>query len=164
MRRAQATPIAALALLGGLAAAPAHANTAPLTVQATVLQDCSIHASTLDFGDYVQGQAATTPVQSTIAYTNCSGNIVLSADGGGGGDVTARRMTNGSGGELAYQLYHTSTLGTVWGDGAGGGSPITFSILNSGNGQVSFYGQIPGDQTPPGGQYSDSVTVTLSVD
>lgn len=161
MRRAQVTRIAALALLGGLAVSAARADTTTLTVQATVVQDCTIFASTLDFGEYVQGQDATEPLQGAIQYANCSGNMVLSADGGGGGSVSSRRMTNGSGGELGYQLYHTSALATVWGDGSGG-SPIIQTVVVAGNGQVPFYGQIPGAQAPEAGTYSDQVTVTLS--
>ncbi|TEU26556.1 SCPU domain-containing protein [Acinetobacter seifertii] len=79
-----------------------------------------------------------------------------------------RRMTNGSGQYIPYQLYKDSAYGTVW-DATGGTTTVGgsggVSKTGSGTSQISnVYGKIPQgtaiSSTP--GNYSDSIVVTVA--
>ncbi|KCZ59657.1 hypothetical protein HY30_13710 [Hyphomonas chukchiensis] len=69
-------------------------------------------------------------------------------------------MTDGSN-TLSYNLYTNSGYGTVWGDGTGGSSDVT----GTGSGSVqdlTVYGRMPAGQGEPAGDYSDTVTATIT--
>lgn len=76
-----------------------------------------------------------------------------------GTGVSDRKMRLTSGvSTLAYQLYTSSARTTVWDDVTG------ISILLNDDTTRTFpvYGRVPVQTTPPSGNYSDQVLVTLS--
>lgn len=131
-------------------------------VTATVLDDCSVTATDLAFGNYSASTGAPVDATSTIQVTCTPGSAytVLLDGGTTAADVTARAMTDGTH-NLLYGLYTTSGRTTVWGDGTGG----TATQSGSGNGSaqsLTVYGRIPAGQFVAGGSYRDTIGVTVN--
>ena len=67
----------------------------------------------------------------------------------------------GGGGTVGYQLYVDAAHTTPWGDGTAGTSMATGG--GTGNQQVvNVYGVVPAQTTPAPGNYSDTITATIS--
>lgn len=150
---------AALASLAGLPAL-AETETDVLTVQVTVQEACSIAGTTIDFGTYTGGQQAALDAQGAVTYSSCAaGTLTIALDGGSAGNVAARTMGNGNGGNINYQLYRNSARSQIWGS-AGDAQQIV--LLESGSGSVPVYGRIAAGQTVAAGTYTDTVNVTMT--
>ena len=140
--------------------AEAATSTSTLAVTVEVVETCSIDGGTLDFGAYSGGQSSALEASGSIAYLGCSaGTLSLELDGGNSGDEAARKLENGQGDGLAYQLYRNSSKTQIFGSG---GNAMVLQLLVSGSGAVPVYGRIPGGQNVPAGSYSDAVNVTLT--
>ncbi len=154
--------IAAAALAAGLLdgrEAAGQTQTAVLSVTATVTTNCSISGGQLAFGTYVSGQSAALDAQGTINYVNCpQGVIKVELDNGQNASGGQRRMKSGNS-FLVYEIYKTNGRTTRWGAGA---EALDLQILQAGSGSIAVYGRIPGGQQVPAGNYSDSVTITLT--
>lgn len=135
---------------------------------------CTVTPSSVIFGNYDPNTA--TPNDSSGNITVSCGSLVLSVtpftvalSGGASGTMAARAMANGNA-RLQYQLYSDAARSIVAGDGTGGSSAISGTIVNlagvllgSGSTTASVYGRIPAGQimaTP--GNYLDTVLVTVS--
>jgi spore coat protein U-like protein len=149
-----------LALAAALPSAEAAAATSTTTfaVTAQVSTTCFIVATRLDFGPYAGLVLSGT---STLTATCSSGTSYrLGLDGGTSGIVTARTMTAG-GNTLNYGLFQDAGHTINWGNTPGVDTPA--AITGNGNPQpITVFGQLPGNQFPPAGSYSDTITVTLS--
>ena len=134
-----------------------------IDVTVTVITACEISATDHDFGTYDALSPSPLDSTSTISVTCTSGasySVALNAGTTGGGTIPARLMTDGSN-TLSYNLYTNAGYGTVWGDGTGGSSDVT----GTGNGSVqdlTVYGRMPAGQGEPAGDYSDTVTATIT--
>jgi spore coat protein U-like protein len=162
-----ALTVASLAafMLGG----PVHAATrsANLSVSASVAANCTITTTPLNFGGYDPVEAnSATPLDGTGAVNiACTKGSVtpISLDLGLNASGTTRRMTDGSGAYLQYELYSDSGRTTVWGDGGPGhGAKYTPAAAPS-KAQRSFtvYGRVPADQDVAAGSYGDTVQATV---
>ncbi len=143
------------------AAAPAAAGTDTdvLTVKVTVQEACTIAGGTIDFGTYSAGQQAALDAQGSISYNGCAaGTLTIALDGGVGGNVANRRMSNGDS-TLNYQLFKNSSRSQVWGTGA---DALQQMLLVPDSGSIPVYGRIIGGQNVAGGTYTDTVNVTLT--
>lgn len=139
--------------------AEAGTDTGTLSVTATVTSNCSLSGGTLAFGTYVSGQTTNLDVQGSINYVNCApGNITFELDNGANANGTQRRMRSGNN-FLNYEIHRTSARNSRWGTGQ---DAVQIQILQAGNGSVAVYGRIPAGQTVPAGNYSDTVTVTMT--
>jgi spore coat protein U-like protein len=151
-----------LGLLVGLLIAPrAHA-----VVCGTVLDPISVTASTVAFGTY-------DPLLSSARLAN--GNVRIAC--GLGVDVLPSFVVRLSRGQsasyaprylksgitsLAYNLYTTAALATVWGDGSAGTSVRSISgTLLVGSINLPVYGAIAPGQLVRAGTYTDTITVTV---
>lgn len=158
-RASTAVPLTFALVALGAAGALAGTDTAILEVQAEVVADCTVQSSTLDFGDYIRGQAGHLDVTATIGYSNCTpGNVTFELDSGNGPNVGERFMLNGED-KLNYQIYRQNTRTNVLGQGD---QALQAQILAAGGGQVVIYGRVFGDQNPPAGIYTDTLNVTLN--
>jgi spore coat protein U-like protein len=154
------------ASLAGLStmAQPASQSTS-FTVSASVVSSCAVSAGDLDFGDY--DPLSATPVASTATVNvQCSllapFNIGLDAGINGGGTVTTRAMKITGGGtdtlsysltrDLAHLLNWGTTIGTNTLAGVGTGLSVGSTI----------YGLISAGQNKSVGDYSDTITVTVT--
>ena len=128
---------------------------------ATVINDCNITATALDFG--------TTSVLDSDLSSTASINVQctngdaykVALDGGSSGDVSSRQMQGVNSGEaVAYQLYLDSSHASVWGDGSNNSSAATGT--GSGEAQsLTVYGQVPQQTAPTPDSYSDTINATV---
>ncbi|MEH6490177.1 spore coat U domain-containing protein [Hyphomonas oceanitis] len=153
--------LAGLLLPWGMTNAATDTDTFDVTV--TVIAACDISAADHDFGTYDALSPTPLDSTSTISVTCTSGasySVALNAGTTGGGTIPSRLMTDGSN-TLSYNLYTNAGYGTVWGDGTGGSAEVTGT--GSGASQnLTVYGRMPAGQGEPAGDYSDTVTATIT--
>lgn len=136
-------------------------QTAAFNVTATVIKNCSVSTTPVNFGSVgvlISNLTATGTVSvqctNTTPYT-----IGLNAGTAPGATITNRKMTNGTS-TVGYALYSNSARTTNWGDTAG---IDTVSGTGSGYSQsYSVYGSVPAQPTPAPGTYTDTITVTVT--
>lgn len=154
------------------AASPNSPQTATLTVNGSVVQNCTITAGTLNFAAYDPVSANLTAADTgsgTFTVTCPKGStgvdIVANqgANHGSGGCATTRAMKSGSN-FLCYELYTEGTFTDVWNTTTNGTNDFE-PTFTSGHSAVTetVFGSIPGAQdATAGGGYTDSVTMTLT--
>jgi spore coat protein U domain-containing protein, fimbrial subunit CupE1/2/3/6 len=176
---------AALAVAAGLGiASTAWAGSAnnPVTVSASVSNNCTVSTATVNFGAYDPVSAnATTDLVATAApltVTCTKGAAGVTIDLGQGGNYSApnRRMSDGTD-FLNYQLYMASTEAAgaacasppstgagIWGSSSGGSVLTPSSPTWSATTGLVFNicGVVPQAQNVGAGTYNDSVTATVS--
>jgi spore coat protein U-like protein len=159
------TAAAVCAAIAVPATALAATATSNLSVTSTVINNCTISTAALAFGNYdpVNVNAAA-PLDSagtvTIACTKgTSATIGLGLGANASG--TTRRMTDGSGNFLVYEVYHEVAHTTVWGTaGAALLSPAAAPSKAARN--FSVYGSVTANQDINAGNYTDTVVATVN--
>ena len=162
--------ISAAVVAGVITAGAAHAATATATfaVTATVQTTCSATATALAFPTYTPGGGAVTQTSAVNVKCTQGTPYAVALNGGAttGGTVAQRLMASGTN-TLQYQLYTTTGLAQVWGDGTG--TSKTQSGTGAGLGTtntLTVYGQIPdsaaNQAAVPSTTYADTVTVTVT--
>jgi spore coat protein U-like protein len=160
--------LGAFAAVCAMAALPSAANastaTSTLSVNATVVDNCTVSTSALAFGnvDTLSGSNVDGAGGLSVTCTNGTAWAASAGVGSGtGASFASRRMTAGSN-LLNYNLYTTAGRTIVWGDGTGS----TATIAGTGTGtvqSVSVYGRVGLGQTSvPAGSYADTVAVTVT--
>lgn len=149
----------------------AGSATSNLTVNATVVANCTIVAGTVAFGNYdpITAHASAhldgTGTLSVNCTTGSAAKIMLgqgaNADVGGGSTDAApvRRMKDSGTNYLSYQLYTDSAGGTVWGNTDGTHKAYTGAGISQ---NVTVYGRVSSGQNKPATTYSDSVVATIN--
>jgi len=148
-------------------AAQAETVTGSLPVTLKIDGNCTVGTSgNVDFGTRITTNVAGITTTGTINVT-CTATlpyeIRLDAGQGAGATMLVRKMTNTTSGNnetLNYDLRHTSPTDGIWGDG----SPGTDSVTSAGDGLSqahTVYANIPQQVTPPNGDYSDTVGITV---
>jgi spore coat protein U-like protein len=133
----------------------------PFQANANVLNNCTINATNVAFGAAGLLTRALNAAGSLNVQCTNSGAYRIALDGGRTGSVSARKMQRSGGGEVAYQLYLDSAHSVPWGDGTGGTSMIT--ATGTGLAQtIPVYGVVPMQTTPAPGDYTDTITATIS--
>lgn len=155
--------LVACALIVPAAAYGANVNTT-LTVKADVEANCTVSAGELNFGAVNPLSGSNVDGSSALTVTCTNGTPWSASAGlgsGSGASYTNRRLTSGAN-TLNYNLYTSSSYGTVWGDGTG----TTGTISGTGSGSAqnnTIYGRIPSGQTTARtGNYTDSVSITVT--
>jgi spore coat protein U-like protein len=150
-----------LLLSGGCSTVTTPTTAFPFTNSATVINDCTIVASNVNFGN--AGLLTSVLSATGSVSTTCTNGDAyrISFNGGGTGNVAARAMARqGGGGSASYQLYLDAVHATPWGDGTAGTS--MYSATGTGTSQVTtIYGLVPIQTTPAPGSYSDTITATI---
>jgi spore coat protein U-like protein len=131
----------------------------PFTVTANVVSQCSVSATTLDFGS-VGLLLANTDGTSTLTL-QCANGVAwqVGLDNGQHASGTIRRMS-GPGGLVSYELYRNAGRSLRWGS-----TLNTDTVVGSGTGgnqSLSVYGRVPTQTTPSAGTYNDTITVTVT--
>ena len=167
-RIARLAAVLSCSLLGVATAQPALAATRTTTmgVTATVVDDCSVTATNVAFGNVnvITAGPATATGGIVVRCTLGTPWTVTASVGSGAGATTAlrrMRLATDLTKTLNYSLYTDSAYLTVWGDGATG-----TSIAGTGTGNTdarTIYARVPTGQTGASrGSYSDAVTVTVT--
>lgn len=162
------TALASAMLLAGLGlAADAAAQSASdsFDVTANVVTTCRIQAGAdLAFGAYdpTTDTDATGSTAIEVRCTNGTSAPIALNDGlnGAGGDCETRAMAAGAN-TLAYGLYQSAGTGTPWGCTTGTNT-YTYTAANAGWNTITVHGVIPAGQDAPVGDYTDTVTATIS--
>jgi spore coat protein U-like protein len=158
--RRRSWSVGAAALVAVLAPSAAFASTASgtLAVSATVLSTATVTTLPLAFGNYDPTSGTATLGTGSAVVTATAGTpYTLALDNGLNVLSSQRRLSDGSGHHLSYNLFSDSARTTAWNNvttvsGTGTALPQTYTI----------YGSIPANQSAPTGVYSDTVTVTAS--
>jgi spore coat protein U-like protein len=141
---------------------------ASLGVGAAIDVQCSLITSSLLFGSYVPTNPSPHDVAANITLDcqNGGGNVVLAIQinqgvqpaPGSTANNPIRRMSNGTGGRLRYNVYRDAARTQVWGD-------TLTSAFYPGNGPfpmtIPMYGRIPASQLQAAGSYTDMLTATV---
>lgn len=160
--------VATAAALGILSSNPAHAGSASasMDVSASVSDNCTISAVPLAFGAYdpSSGTALDGSAQLTVQCTlDAAASIQLgqgsNADAGSTDAAPLRRLADGSGNFLSYELDQDAAHSVVWGNTAGTAVDHTGTGMSA---QISVYGRIASGQNVPAGSYSDQLMATIN--
>jgi len=139
-------------------------GTFSLTLTATVVAECLISATNIDFGQVglILSPVNSTGQVSSTCTKNAPFSISLSAGQGVGASMSARRMTlNGGSQTLSYGLYTDAARSSPWGDGTGGTG--TVSGNGTGSAQTStIYATLLAPASVPPGVYADTVVATIT--
>lgn len=128
---------------------------------------CSVSATGIDFGVY--DVFSPTPLDSTGSFSvSCDElppeNIVVAIDPGGAGTFLPRRMRHASLPDtLGYNVFTSSNMAVVWGDGTGGTSTVRIGAVPAPRPPktATIYGRIPPGQNVSAGIYGDTLVVTI---
>ena len=135
------------------------------TVNATVLSECTVSTSSVNFGAYDPVSAnAVTPLDSTgtvNVYCTIGTLATVSLDLGTHSSGTTRRMLAGVANFLNYEIYRDSARSVVW-NSVNTDSGTSTSKLTPINGGFVAYGRIPAAQDVTIGSYSDTLLVTVN--
>ena len=156
--------------VGAVLCAPQTAQaqqTADLLVTASVADACTVAGGSLPFGEYTPGQSDLTGSGTFDVTCTIDANVDVRLDAGlnlGSGDNGDRAMSNEDGTDfLSYRLYQASDFGTQWGDDGNTHEGIARNFLfAAGTTNVTVSGIVPNGQTPVGGEYSDTVQISLA--
>jgi spore coat protein U-like protein len=147
----------------GTAACPTGSKTATggaATWTATVLSNCVVSASGVNFGSAGIIAANVDATGSTTVQCTNSTPYTVALDGGTSGatDPTQRKMSKGAE-KITYGLYQDSARSQGWGNTTG----QTVGGTGTGSSQaLTVYGRVASQTTPSAGSYSDSVVVTVT--
>ena len=161
----RAAAVAAMIGITGAAAPVFAAASTNLGVSATVINNCLISTSALAFGSYdpVVGNSAAdldgTGVVSVACTKGVSPTIALGLGSNASGST--RRMSDGSGNFLTYELYKETGRVTVWG-AAGGALLSTSAAPSKAARDFTVYGRVTAGQDATAGSYTDTVVATVN--
>ncbi|WP_348270058.1 spore coat U domain-containing protein [Edaphobacter paludis] len=146
----------------GLASTSAIAATTTATfgVTATVQATCLVSATPLAFGTYTGAVANSTSSVSVTCTNTTPYNVGLSAGLATGATVTTRQMTGPASALLNYALFSDSARTLNWGQ-----TIATDTVAGTGNGSaqaITVYGQAAAGQYVAPGDYSDTITATIT--
>ena len=132
----------------------------PFGVTATVVSQCSVSATTLDFGT-VGLLLANTDGTSTVTL-QCASGVAwqVGLDNGQHAAGTTRRMIGPTASLVTYELYRNATRTQRWGN-----TLNTDTAVGTGTGanqNLTVYGRVPNQTTPSAGVYNDTITVTVT--
>ena len=161
--------IAAGAVLGSLMTAPTAAlaatATANLSVTATVINNCVISTAPVAFGNYDPvnvNAAADLDASGTVTSACTKGSTATIGLGlGSNASGSTRRMTDGSGNFLTYELYQEAAETTIWGT-AGGGLLSPPAAPSKAARNFTVYGEVAANQDITAGAYTDTVVATVN--
>lgn len=154
---------AILAALNGMVPQDVHAaaDTANLAITAAVISNCTITAGSVAFGNYDPVDANdTTDLDATGTVTvRCTkGTSATVGLGNGLNHNGTRRMSDGGGEFLNYELYSDAPGGTVWTDAA----TVAYAAADRSPEDLTVYGRVPSAQDAAAGSYSDTVVATIT--
>ena len=152
-------------LLAATTSVSAATATANLGVSATVTNNCTISTTALAFGSYdpVAANASTNLDGTGAVSVACTKGTAATVGLGLGSNASGstRRMGDGAGNFLTYELYQDSGHTTVWGNaGAGLLSPAAAPSKAARN--FTVYGQVVSNQDATAGSYTDTVVATVN--
>jgi spore coat protein U-like protein len=144
---------AALASAGGT-----KKVSATMSVSATVVNQCSVSASNMNFGTASLLTSALSATSSIAVTCNAAIPLTIALDNGATGTgPTTRRMTAGTH-TVQYGIYKDNAHSQPWGNTSG----VNTASASGPSATVTAYGQVPAQVAPVPGSYADIVGVTVT--
>ena len=167
MRPARPIIVAICAGAGLFLAAPAAAQSthaSDMAVGASVVGECTVSVTELNFGDAINPVLVTEIDMNGTVTVSCSDKAIFSMemDYGTHANGTQRRLRNAAGDYLNYQIYRNFNRTQVW---AVKPTEKRNGIILNGGGSEDYeaYGTLTGiTPSTPTGTYTDTITVTLT--
>jgi spore coat protein U-like protein len=135
--------------------------TAPFTVTATIVANCSVSATALDFGSAGLLDADVDDTNALSVTCTALTPYTISLDGGlsGATNPALRKMTKGAE-TVTYGLYRDAARSLAWGSTIG---VDTVSSIGTGLAENhTVYGRVAPQPTPSPGTYTDTIVVLVS--
>ncbi|MFI4981167.1 MAG: spore coat protein U domain-containing protein, partial [Nevskiales bacterium] len=145
-------------------------STFALNVSATVINNCSVTATQVNFGSSVGVLTSAITANGTITATCTNSDSYTIALNKGGASIGDRQMASSGGAAVHYQLYTPTTItsaggsgcnyGAVWGDTTSGAL-----VSGTGTGAAQNYtvcGRVQAQTTPAPATYQDTILVTVT--
>jgi len=139
---------ALLAIAVAVAALPTPARAA----------SCVASSAGVNFGEYDPFAAAALASVGLIDL-HCDGSVAAEVSLSSGQGTYAERQLVAGANALAYNLFTSSQLVSVWGDGVG--STTTVTVAGS-DVALPVYGLIAPRQNVPAGTYSDIIVISIT--
>ncbi|AMV41213.1 MULTISPECIES: spore coat protein U domain-containing protein [Paraburkholderia] len=139
-------------------------STFSFAVSASVINDCTISSTNINFGTagVLNSTLTATGTLSVACTNNDAYSIALSAGAGSGATVADRVMTRSGGSDkIHYQLYQNASHSLPWGDGTNGTTALTGTGTGSSQ-SVTVYARVLPQTTPQAGTYIDTVIATIT--
>ena len=157
--------ILSLAAVLAMLSTAAYAATATSNFQVKITIQAQCLAATtndLDFG--TSGVIAANVDATSTLQVQCTNSTPYNIGfdkGVNGASVTTRQMKGGPSNELiSYAMYSDAARSVNWGNTIG---TDTVAATGSGVGQsYTVYGRVPAQTTPAPGNYTDTITVTVT--
>ncbi len=133
-------------------------GSATFNVTATVQATCSISASALSFGVYTGSALSASSGLSVACTSTTTYTIGLSAGTTTGATDSNRLMIGPVSSTLSYSLHSDAAQTSNWG-------ATTGTVSGTGNGAtqaIPVYGRVAGNQYKNPGNYTDTITATLT--
>ncbi|MPT48006.1 MAG: spore coat protein U [Sphingobium sp.] len=138
-----------------------------ITVALDVRNDCSITAPNVNFGSAAFTDSFDAITQPIIILCSKGAAYTVGINDGLHGSAGSRHLSNGTN-SIAYDLYYPASGQDRWGSLAGERVSSNEATTNGGSyngvaGQSFTYKAeiIPGQPTPPGGIYTDTLTIDI---
>jgi len=133
---------------------------ASLEVTATVPNACTVDSGDLQFGEYLSGGGSVQATGGFNVQCTAPASVLIALDGGlhnGQGNNTRAMSSPSSNDFLDYLLYQAPGFTTVWQPG----DALEYPVVQGAN-QIQVNGLIDSQQFVAGGDYSDTVQITLT--
>jgi spore coat protein U-like protein len=128
---------------------------------ASVINNCNISATNIAFPAAGILNSELNATGTITAQCTAGDAYQISLSSGTSGRMAARTMQRSGGGTVSYQLYTDSAHTGVWGDGTAG-TTVAAGVGTGNASSVTVYGVVPAQTTPAPGNYSDTITATIS--
>ena len=154
----------AVMLLLAVSAAPARAQvqhaTANLNITANIVGACSVTTVALAFGNYDPLSGLAVDNTGAVNVTCTQGvSATIGLNTGSNASGSTRRMTDGVGHYLNYELYSDTGHSTIW----NAVNLVATGAAPSGSARAfTVYGRIPASQDAPVAAYSDTAVATIN--
>lgn len=162
MPRAALLAVLLLAVCSG--GVSAKTRTTSVSVSAKVSANCLVNSPlALDLGTYgaknVNGKALLGKGRVlSIACTRGTPGVRIALNNGTHFSNSKRHVLGPKSKKVAYQIYTTNNLTTVWNSA----NTVGYTPTSSAATTIALYSKVPGGQNPPPGQYSDTLTATVN--
>jgi spore coat protein U-like protein len=121
---------------------------------------CTVTTNPLAFFPYDPSSTAPSYGLGALNFACGMSENVTIALSTGAGTYAQREMLYLSTNQLGYNIYTDFSFSTVWGDGTQGTQ--TVQINTGAEPLVPVFGRVPAQQSAIAGNYSDTITVTVS--
>lgn len=161
MKTSRATLLLASTAIAAAPLSSSDVGAETMQVTATVLDACAIDSvAAMAFDDYEPEQEFTEDSSATIDITcTAESDVIISLDQGTNFDGTNRAMKNGTEDLLYYELY-SDDRNDIWGDDTYG--VAQHYTLGNDTHTLTVQGTIFSNQNVTGGNYTDTINVSLS--